>query len=176
MSNKAIDPQLWRKAVTLATQKHNGQWRKDQKTPYVAHCFRVAMIVRHLFNVDDEVAWATALLHDTIEDTATDYDDVLAACGREVADAVAAMTKDMRLVEDDREIAYDRQLAEASWQARLVKLADVYDNVSDAMDEQMRRKALTKAPRAIKAAGDDRRLQDAIEQLKALASRFGEHV
>jgi (p)ppGpp synthase/HD superfamily hydrolase len=52
----------------------------------------VALTVRQVFGVDDEVALAAALLHDTIEDATTDYDDLIEAFGREVAEAVAALT------------------------------------------------------------------------------------
>jgi hypothetical protein len=44
---------------------------------------------------------------------------------------VAALTKNMLLREDRREIDYDERLARADWRARLIKLADVFDNLSD---------------------------------------------
>jgi guanosine-3',5'-bis(diphosphate) 3'-pyrophosphohydrolase len=76
--------------------------RKDGVTPYVAHPFRVAFTVRHVFEVDDPVALCVALLHDVIEDTTTDFDDVCAEFGEEIAAAVACLTKDKRLPEDER--------------------------------------------------------------------------
>ena len=45
---------LWQKAASMAARCHNNQWRKDKITPYSAHPFRVAMILRHIFGVDDE--------------------------------------------------------------------------------------------------------------------------
>jgi guanosine-3',5'-bis(diphosphate) 3'-pyrophosphohydrolase len=123
---------------------------------------RVALTVLHVFGMDDPVALCAALLHDTIEDTTTDYDDLFATFGKEVADAVAALTKDMRLPEPEREAAYDLQLAAATWQARLVKLADVYDNFCDSVDDAKRAKAAAKAERAIACAGDDPRLRAAV--------------
>jgi len=162
------DLPLWHEAAALAARCHVGQIRKDGRTPYVAHPFRVAMIVRDVFGVDDPVVLAGALLHDVIEDSDTDYEDVMEACGREVADIVAAMSKDMRMVEAEREAAYDRQLAAASWKARLVKLADVYDNVRDAETDSGRAKTLSKAPRAIACAGDEPRLVKAVGLLREL--------
>lgn len=132
-----MDTPLWQKAASYAARAHQGQLRKDGKTPYTAHPFRVAMTVRDVFGCDDEVAICCALLHDTIEDTATDYDDIDRRFGEQVADAVAAMTKNMLLREDQREPEYDQRLANAPWQARLVKLADVYDNGHD-MTKTMR--------------------------------------
>lgn len=127
----------WQKAASFATRCHQGQMRKDGKTPYIAHPFRVAFALRDVFGCDDEVAICCALLHDTIEDTATDYDDIERRFGQKVADAVAAMTKNMLLPEPQREPDYDQRLADGPWQARLVKLADVYDNGHD-MTKTMR--------------------------------------
>src|SRR5688572_12897029 len=93
----------WQAAVSFAARVHAGQLRKDGRTPYAAHPMRVALTVRHVFGVDDETALVAALLHDVIEDTKTDYDDILEAFGREAADAVAALTKDGRLPEARRE-------------------------------------------------------------------------
>ena len=121
----------WQDAASFALRAHAGQLRKDGKTPYAAHVVRVAMTVRDIFLCDDSVCLCAAYLHDTIEDTPADYDDILEGFGKETADIVAALTKDMRLIEPERERAYDEQLARAGWRASLVKLADVYDNLLD---------------------------------------------
>jgi (p)ppGpp synthase/HD superfamily hydrolase len=165
------DDRLWQQAVSYAAQRHQGQFRKDGKTPYFAHPVRVALVVRHVFDVSDQAALLAALLHDLIEDTTTDYDDLIELFGEDVADAVAALTKDARLPEAEREAAYDRQLARASWQARLVKLADAYDNFSDSRNDEERRKCAAKAERAIRCAGDAPELQDAIQKLRSLVGR-----
>jgi guanosine-3',5'-bis(diphosphate) 3'-pyrophosphohydrolase len=164
----AAHPELWQKAASFAARCHQGQLRKDRQTPYIAHPFRVALTVRHVFGVDDEVALTAALLHDVIEDTTADYDDLRQQFGSEVADTVAALTKDMRLPEEDRERAYDRQLSVASWQTRLVKLADVYDNLYDSASESARAKSAQRAARAIACAGDEARLAAAVEIVNTL--------
>jgi len=71
------------------------------------------------------------VLHDTIEDTTTDYDDLIEHFGPDVARWVAALTKDMRLPHDEREEVYRRTLAAADWQVKVCKLADIYDNLGD---------------------------------------------
>lgn len=164
----------WQRAVSFAARVHQGQVRKDRVTPYAAHPFRVAMTVRHVFGVDDPVALCTALLHDAIEDTATDYDDIYQAFGSDVADAVAHLTKDMRLPNSSREPAYDQQLTQASWQTRLVKLADVYDNICDTQNTIKPEKALAKARRALVCAGDDPRLADAVQRVTELVQQVAE--
>lgn len=145
---------LWQRAASFAAKRHEHAVRKDGVTPYVAHPMRVALTLRQLFGCDDEAAIAIALLHDTIEDTSADYDDVHAAFGRTVADGVADLTKDMRMPEPEREPAYDARLRRSSWRVQLVKLADVYDNLSDARSHPERdpAKLIAKARRAIQCA------------------------
>ena len=121
-------------AASLAARAHQGQLRKDQKTPYVAHTFRVCLIVRDLFGFSDPRMLMAALLHDTIEDTTTDFDHLARRHGPEVAQWVAYLTKDNRLPHDEREAAYVAALRSAPWQVQACKLADVVDNTLDLAD------------------------------------------
>src|SRR5229473_1601342 len=84
-------------AVAFAARAHHGQFRKDRATPYVSHTFRVCLIARDLFGVDDPRVLAAAVLHDTVEDTTTDHDDLSERFGPEVAAWVASLSKDKRL-------------------------------------------------------------------------------
>lgn len=124
---------LWQKAASYAAFKHRHQLRKDGRTPYIAHPFRVCLTIRQVFGCEDPAVLAATLMHDLIEDTTTDYDDVAERFGALVADLVAAMTKNAALPEPRREAEYDAQLARADWRARLIKLADAFDNLSDSM-------------------------------------------
>ena len=142
--------------------------RKDGKTPYISHPFRVAFTVRHLFEEDDIVALCTALLHDVIEDTRVDFDELEALFGPEIARAVACLSKDKRTPEKERETAFYDQIARGPWQARLVKLADSYDNICDSATATAAANALDKGRLAIKAAGDDPRLRRAINLVEKL--------
>jgi (p)ppGpp synthase/HD superfamily hydrolase len=168
---------LWLHAASFAARAHRHQLRKDGVTPYFAHCVRVAMVVRDVFGCDDEIALCAAYLHDTIEDTPTDYDDIEEAFGRQIADLVAALTKNMLLPEARREADYDARLAQADWRARLVKLADAYDNFVDAatrLDKPRRDSRRVKARRAIKLAQVDAKrrpeIKRALEKLERLLS------
>jgi guanosine-3',5'-bis(diphosphate) 3'-pyrophosphohydrolase len=131
-------------AVSFAARAHRHQLRKDGQTPYAAHPFRACLIVRHVFGVDDPSALMAAVLHDTIEDTTTDHDDLAERFGIEVANWVALLSKDKRLAEDEREEAYRAGLAQAPWQVKLCKLADVLDNTQDcaAMSPEKRARTL----------------------------------
>jgi (p)ppGpp synthase/HD superfamily hydrolase len=130
----ATDPNtLLFSAIAFAAQSHRHQVRKDGQTPYVSHVFRVAMVLRQVFGIDDSKILTAAVLHDTIEDTPTDYDDIAERFGSDIADWVATLTKDMRQPEPQREAAYMQQLSAAGWQVRVCKLADMYDNLGDLM-------------------------------------------
>lgn len=150
---------LWQRAAAFAAFKHRNQIRKDGRTPYISHPFRVALTARHEFGCEDPAVLAAALLHDTIEDTTTDYDDLASQFGATVADLVAALTKNASLPKDKREAQYDAQLAAADWRARLLKLADTYDNLIDAMalggDTDLIADSRDKGRRAIALAGAD---------------------
>ena len=161
---------LWHRAASLAALAHLHHSRKDdKKTPYFSHPARVAMTVAVRFGCSDEHALAAAFLHDVIEDTTTDYDDLLEHFGPEIADIVACLSKDPRVVEPERERLYDEQLAAGPWQARLVKLADVYDNLVDADNDGTRRSMLGRVERAISVAGEGSRFADAIAAVRQLA-------
>jgi guanosine-3',5'-bis(diphosphate) 3'-pyrophosphohydrolase len=142
---KTIRPLL--EAVAFAARAHQGKLRKDGATPYVSHVFRVCLVLRHVFGIDDRQALMAAALHDTVEDTDTDFDDLKEAFGDEVASWVAALSKDKRLPEAQREQAYAEALARAPWQVKVCKLADVYDNVMDSLhsEPQQRAHVLTRA-------------------------------
>jgi guanosine-3',5'-bis(diphosphate) 3'-pyrophosphohydrolase len=118
-------------AASFAARAHHGHLRRDKQTPYVSHVFRVCMIVRDLFGFDDPRMLCAALLHDTVEDTTTDFDDLAERFSPEVAEWVALLTKDKRLKDKEREADYIRRLQEAPWQVKACKLADVYDNLLD---------------------------------------------
>ena len=65
------------KAAEFAAHKHRDQRRKDANaSPYVNHPIALARILRADGGVDDPTVIAAALLHDTIEDTETSYQEV----------------------------------------------------------------------------------------------------
>ena len=140
---------LFHRAVSFAARAHRHQLRKDGATPYVAHPVRVAFTLLTIFGIDDEQALAAAALHDTIEDTTTDFDDLAAEFGPEVARFVAALTKDARLPEEEREKTFFEVLDRSPWQVRGIKMADSYDNVLDGGNKISPEKTLAKAKKAL---------------------------
>ena len=122
--SKLIDAEIF------ARKKHEHQIRKNIViTPYSDHLEKVVEILRNL-GITDETILAAGWLHDTIEDTDTDYDDI-EKIGKEIADIVATLSKDTRMIHDDREITYCSKLKEGTWQAQVVKFADMLANLED---------------------------------------------
>jgi guanosine-3',5'-bis(diphosphate) 3'-pyrophosphohydrolase len=118
-------------AIAFAARAHHGQMRKDGRTPYVSHVLRVCTIVRTIFGFDDQRMLTAAVLHDTIEDTTADFDDIEQNFSQEIAEWVALLSKDKRLPESKREEVYMKGLQRAPWQVQICKLADIYDNLLD---------------------------------------------
>ncbi len=139
---------LFLEAVSFAARAHKGQLRKDKKTPYVAHPFRVAFLCRHLFSITDERILCMALLHDVLEDTKYSFSFLKKMFGRDIARGVRFLSKNRSLAEKKREAIYCRQLSSAPEEVKMVKLADLYDNMTDALHLGNRKKILKISRRA----------------------------
>ncbi|MHC4991811.1 MAG: hypothetical protein ACYTGC_12605, partial [Planctomycetota bacterium] len=68
----------------------------------------------------------------------------------------------------EREREYEERLRKGPWEARLIKLADLYSNLSVTRDEKKRRSLLPKAEHAVKQANGDDRLKEAAALLRTL--------
>jgi (p)ppGpp synthase/HD superfamily hydrolase len=161
---------LWQRAASTAARLHKDELRDDGVTPYISHPVRVAMAVRHLFGCDDDEAIAAAFLHDSIENTEEGYDELAEEFGPVVADLVVAVTKNMMLPSQERERDYEARLERADWRARLVKLADEYDNYTDVLTgvkDKAPREEMAKAERIIELAEGD--AEDHPETARAIA-------
>jgi guanosine-3',5'-bis(diphosphate) 3'-pyrophosphohydrolase len=160
---------LFDRAISFAARAHRHQFRKDGATSYVAHPVRVAFTLLRIFGIDEESVLAAAVLHDTIEDTTTDFDDLAAEFGPEVARHVATLTKDARLPEEERDRAYFAALDRAPWQVRAIKMADAYDNLLDSDGTKTPEKTLAKAKMALAlGVGREPALAKACEALSRL--------
>ena len=146
--------QMMLRAASFAARKHQGQTRADNVTPYFSHVARVTLILTHVFGCEDEEVLTAALLHDTIEDTATDYDEVAELFGARVADYVATLTKNVRLPKDKREEEYAVGLAAAPEAVMIAKMADLYDNLSDRVHSPKLRKTAATAERLLALFGE----------------------
>jgi guanosine-3',5'-bis(diphosphate) 3'-pyrophosphohydrolase len=162
-------------AAAFAARAHKYQFRKDHETPYFSHPVRVCLVVRHIFGFDDPRMLAAALLHDTVEDTTTDYDDITEKFGDVVAKWVAALSKDKRKLNREREAAYCEQLSAADWQVKVIKLADLYDNISDCITgaKDQPRKTAEKSRSYLKVVRDGLP-PEGVKALKLVEQRLAE--
>lgn len=121
------------KALLFAERAHAGQVRKYTGVPYIIHPINVAATVTSLPDSTSEMVQA-ALLHDTVEDTDTTFEDIVMLFGSKVAMMVHGLTDaslNERFKEWNRERrkAIDRkQLASCSAEVQTIKMADMIDN------------------------------------------------
>lgn len=119
-------------AAQFAAHKHRNQRRKDTNaSPYINHPIALANILRHEGQVEDATVIAAALLHDTIEDTETSYEELRGQFGATVAEIVAEVTDTKWLRKRSRKRLQISKTAKASEGAKLVKLADKISNLRD---------------------------------------------
>jgi len=118
------------RALDFAARKHSDQRRKGQaKEPYVNHLAEVARLVAEATEGRDTVAVLAALLHDTIEDTATTREELEREFGPEVAAVVAEVTDDKSLPKAERKRLQVETAPHKSTRAKLIKIADKTSNL-----------------------------------------------
>ncbi len=134
-ASRALKPDgmsLILKALEFAAQKHRDQRRKDKNaSPYINHPIQLANVLRHEGNVADPVVIAAALLHDTVEDTETSWQELRGEFGDEIANIVLEVTDVQWLKKIVRKRLQVAKAKHASKAARLVKLADKICNLRD---------------------------------------------
>lgn len=99
--------------------------------PYINHPIALASVLREEGAVLDATVIAAALLHDTMEDTETTFEELRGHFGDEIAQIVAEVTDTKWLAKTSRKQLQIAKAANASEGARLVKLADKISNLRD---------------------------------------------
>ncbi|MFP5212781.1 MAG: HD domain-containing protein [Acidobacteriota bacterium] len=119
-------------ALKFAAEKHRDQRRKDVgHTPYINHPIEVAEMLWKLGEVRDMDVIIAALLHDIIEDTETEPEEISEEFGERVLSLVLEVTDDKRLPKEVRKSLQIERAPEASLGAKAIKLADKICNVRD---------------------------------------------
>ena len=86
------------RALHFAAERHSNQRRKGRaQEPYINHLAEVAELVGHATEGKDANLVVAALLHDTIEDTATLPEELASIFNRDVAELVQEVTDDKSL-------------------------------------------------------------------------------
>lgn len=82
------------RAIMFAAAAHKGMFRKGTKQPYIFHPLEVLSLVSMM--TDDDEILCGAVLHDTVEDTAANLEDIKKEFGDRVAKLVGYETEDKR--------------------------------------------------------------------------------
>ncbi|MBS9461318.1 bifunctional (p)ppGpp synthetase/guanosine-3',5'-bis(diphosphate) 3'-pyrophosphohydrolase [Flagellimonas sp. 389] len=131
--------ELYQKAIKFAGEKHSNQKVPGTNSNYVLHISNVAMevLMAHHFdnNFDVDFAVQVALLHDTIEDTDTDFEEIKSVFGEAIANAVQALTKDESLPSKQERMTDSlSRINKLQKEVGLVKLADRITNLQTPPD------------------------------------------
>ena len=120
---------LLAKAIKFAAKAHEGQVRKYTGEPYVTHPLAVMKMVQEVPHTTEMLA--AAVLHDVVEDTAFEIEDIDREFGNVVADYVAGLTDVSKPEDGNRRTrkAIDRDhTALQGAEVQTIKLADLIHN------------------------------------------------
>ena len=106
--DKNADEEALARAYVLASKVHHDQ-KRESGEPYFYHPTSVAQILTE-YKMDADTIIA-ALLHDTVEDTPTAYEDIEMLFGKDIANLVEGVTKlsKIQLVNEDEKQAQNFQ-------------------------------------------------------------------
>lgn len=139
--------EVYQKAIKFAGEKHHHQTVPGTKANYLLHISNVAMEVLIAHNVhhdfDIDYAIQVALLHDTLEDTETEFVALEQVFGYKVALGVQALTKDERLSTKSAKMMDSlHRINESDKEVGIVKLADRITNLQQPPDAWNKEKRL----------------------------------
>ena len=120
------------KALDFAKERHKGQKRKFLDTDYFYHPVAVSLGLQQHYEEGEE-DWeviSAGVLHDTIEDTNTTYEELKEEFTTRVADLVQELTIDKEEKKKVGKKEYlTKHMSNMSDEALLIKLIDRLDNV-----------------------------------------------
>lgn len=122
----------YHRSYQFAKDKHDatGAVRKFSGAPYIVHPDGVAKIVDAYGGDDDQIK--IAVLHDTIEDTDTNFDEIEDLFGEEVATGVEMLSNDKSEIDKmGKETYMSKKLLSLPEKYLFVKLADFLYNILD---------------------------------------------
>lgn len=126
-------------AIIFAAQAHGAieHRRKKSNLPYIAHPIEVMAIVSTVSGHTEEML-AAAVLHDVVEDTPVEADEIRAIFGDEIAALVGWLTDVSIPTDGNRSVrrAIDREhSAQAPAEAQTIKLADMISNTKNIVEQ-----------------------------------------
>ncbi len=119
-------------AAKFAAVKHISQKRKGSEgAPYINHPLEVANLLANVGKVEDYDVLIAAILHDTVEDTATTKEEIAEMFGENVAKMVLEVTDDKTLPKAERKQKQIEHAPHISFGAKQIKLGDKISNIRD---------------------------------------------
>ncbi|MFN6962856.1 MAG: HD domain-containing protein [Pyrinomonadaceae bacterium] len=119
-------------AASFAAKRHTGQHRKGRsQEPYINHPLEVASLLANIGGVTDIDVLIAAILHDTLEDTATKPEELAERFGERVRDLVLEVTDDKSLPKQRRKDLQVEHAPHLSPGAKTIKLGDKISNIVD---------------------------------------------
>ena len=120
--------------MKFAGEKHKNQKVPGTESNYLLHISNVAMEILASYTIDKcfdvNFAVQVAALHDTLEDTNTDIDEINAIFGNKIAAAVSALTKNALLPsKEERMMDSLERINRLEKEVGIVKLADRITNL-----------------------------------------------
>lgn len=114
-------------AIMFATKAHQGQKRKDG-TDFICHPLCVGYMIKEMGLEDKYVI--IAILHDIIEDTSYNFNDIKERFGEEVANAVKSLSEDNKIKDYKiRKSAFMEQIKKLDSNLVMVECADKLHNL-----------------------------------------------
>ncbi len=134
LNKHKMTQELYQEAMKFAGEKHSEQKVPGTNANYLLHISNVAMEVllayHHNDSFDLDFALQIAILHDALEDTSADFDEIKNKFGAPIAVAVRALTKDEKLPsKQERMLDSLRRINTLEKEVGLVKLADRITNL-----------------------------------------------
>ena len=118
------------RALDFAAKKHVNQRRKGEaQEPYINHLADVTRLLAAATDGKDTVLVIAGLLHDTIEDTETTFEELETEFGLEVAELVAEVSDDKSLEKGERKRLQIVKAPTKSDRAKMLKIADKTSNL-----------------------------------------------
>ena len=124
---------LIHEAIIFAARKHDGQVRNGTDIPYVAHPMEVMQILTK--NECTEEVIIAGLLHDTLEDTDTQPNEILSNFGGDVLWIVEGNSEDKSKTWKERKQHTLDHIASAPLEVRQVCYADKISNLRSMASE-----------------------------------------
>ena len=141
---KMTENNIEMQAREFAEHAHAGQFRWDGVTPYISHPDKVVELLKH-WRVNNNDIIAAAYLHDVVEDTSVTHDDI----EKEFGFNVRSLVRDLTFMPNIEDYHYHEMCESMTKDSAIIKLADIFANLTETSERGIGNHFLTKRLKAI---------------------------